>query len=414
MKNQNTGMMKISANMTIDDALQQAVNHHQAGQLQEAERRYRGILETQPNHPEANHNLGVLALQVGQPAAGLPYLKNAWKLNPHHEQFCLTLTECLLALDCASDALRVIGNAMRRKGFKSMQASRLLQQTTHIAEGKWPPPTIAQEVANSLNAGHHAALEERLAALLSRYPDWRAGWDMLCTVRQIQGKDGEVALQRALELLPDHADAANQRKVFCIGANKTGTTSVEKVFSSLGLTVGNQGQAELLVHDWARQDYRRLIGYCRFADAFQDVPFSLPGTFQAMDTAFPGSKFVLTVRNSAVEWFESLLRFHSKIVGKGRVPTADDLRQFNYRYPGFLFDSFRLRYGADESNLYNRDLYIQKHEVHNHNITEYFRGRPDDLLVLNVGEPDAMERLLIFLGYPYTGQKMPHLNSSKD
>ncbi len=203
-------------------------------------------------------------------------------------------------------------------------------------------------------------------------------------------------------------------KVFCIGANKTGTTSVRIVFEGLGLRVGNQADAELLIHDWAKQDYRRIISYCRLADAFKDVPFSYPGTFQAVDVAFPESKFILTVRNNADEWYESLVRFHTKIVGKGRIPTADDLRQFGYRYPGYVWDGARLRYGADESTLYNRELYTRCYEDHNRKVKEYFKERPSDLLVLNVAEPDAMERLVTFLGYPYTGQIMPHVNASKE
>src|ERR1039457_4021496 len=90
--------------LSLDIALQQAVTHHQAGRLQEAERLYRAILQSHPHQPDANHNLGVLAGQVGQHAAGLPYLQNAWKIDPDKEQFCLTLTECLLKMDRSSDA----------------------------------------------------------------------------------------------------------------------------------------------------------------------------------------------------------------------------------------------------------------------------------------------------------------------
>jgi hypothetical protein len=205
----------------------------------------------------------------------------------------------------------------------------------------------------------------------------------------------------------------NRPKIFCIGANKTGTTSVEAVFRSLGLKVGNQEKAELLLHDWAKRDFRNIIRYCRWAEAFQDVPFSYPETFRAMDSAFPGSKFILTVRNSSDEWFESLVRFHSRLIGKNRVPSADDLRQYNYRYPGFIWDAQRLRYGATETTLYDRELYIHGYEDHNRQVIEYFKDRPDALLVLNIAEADAMRKLLTFLGYPYTGQIMPHMNASK-
>ena len=56
-------------------ALEQAVAHHGQGRLQEAERLYRSILQILPNHPDANPNLGILAVQSKQPAAALPYFK---------------------------------------------------------------------------------------------------------------------------------------------------------------------------------------------------------------------------------------------------------------------------------------------------------------------------------------------------
>jgi len=58
---------------STEEVFQQAVASHHAGQLQEAEHRYRAVLQSEPNHPEANHNLGVVAMQGKQPATALPY-----------------------------------------------------------------------------------------------------------------------------------------------------------------------------------------------------------------------------------------------------------------------------------------------------------------------------------------------------
>lgn len=277
-----------------------------------------------------------------------------------------------------------------------------------------PDLSTEQAILDLLDKGLFKVLEEQLAQILTRHPNWFFGWNTLCTLLQILGKDYEDALQRVLPLTPCYGDEKSvRRKIFCIGANKTGTTSVEGVFKYLGLAVGNQAQAELLLHDWGRRDFRRIIGYCHTAEAFQDVPFSFQDTFRILDEAFPGSKFILTIRNNADEWFDSLVRFHTLIAGKGRIPTAEDLRHFHYRYPGFLLDSLKLKYGIDESRLYDREIYVRWYEAHNGGIREHFKGRPNDLLVLNTGEEDAMERLMSFLGYPYRGEKMPHLNSSR-
>ena len=73
--------------LTLDEALQKAIEAHRAGQRQEAERFYRAILQSQPQHPDANHNLGVLAVSVKKTEAALPFFKAAIEANPKVEQF---------------------------------------------------------------------------------------------------------------------------------------------------------------------------------------------------------------------------------------------------------------------------------------------------------------------------------------
>jgi predicted O-linked N-acetylglucosamine transferase (SPINDLY family) len=51
---------------SLSEAFAQALTHHQAGRLDQAERLYRQILEIAPNHPDSLHLLGVLAHQVGR------------------------------------------------------------------------------------------------------------------------------------------------------------------------------------------------------------------------------------------------------------------------------------------------------------------------------------------------------------
>ena len=71
--------------LTIEQALHQGVTAHNAGNLQEAERVYQAILQSQPKHPDANHNLGVLAVSVNQIEAALPLFKTALDVNPKIE-----------------------------------------------------------------------------------------------------------------------------------------------------------------------------------------------------------------------------------------------------------------------------------------------------------------------------------------
>ena len=198
-------------------------------------------------------------------------------------------------------------------------------------------------------------------------------------------------------------------KVFGIGRNKTGTTSLDRALRLLALTVGDQNPAELLIHDWARRDFSTLVGYCDSGEAFQDVPFSLDYTFVAMDQAFPGSKFVLTVRPDAATWYESMLAFQTSVVGAGRIPTGADLRSYPYCYEGWLWDVHHLAYGVDDDSLYDPALYMADYELHNSTVVDYFAKRPDDLLVLDVATPGAFERLCGFLDIEFPGGEMPHI-----
>lgn len=201
-------------------------------------------------------------------------------------------------------------------------------------------------------------------------------------------------------------------KVFCIGRNKTGTTSLGAALGSLGYRLGDQREAELLLEDWARRDFRRLVAYCRRADAFQDAPFSYDYTFQAVDAAFPGSKFVLTVRESPDLWFQSVLRYHAGRSGRDRLPTAEEYRRDRHVHPGWLWRSHELIYGPGEERLFDEAIYKAHYTRHNERVAHYFGERPADLLVLDVARDDAMKSLCEFLGVPWSGQSMPWLNRS--
>ena len=62
-------------------ALQQGLQHHQQGRLDQAEYHYKGILAAQPNHFGAKHLLGVVLYQQGRNQEAFDYIKAALKLN---------------------------------------------------------------------------------------------------------------------------------------------------------------------------------------------------------------------------------------------------------------------------------------------------------------------------------------------
>ena len=82
--------------LTIKQALQKGIVAHKEGKTQDAERLYRAILQSQPTHPDANHNLGVLAISVNKIDAALQFFKTALEANPKTEQFWLSYVNALI------------------------------------------------------------------------------------------------------------------------------------------------------------------------------------------------------------------------------------------------------------------------------------------------------------------------------
>ena len=73
--------------LSIDQALRQGVAAQKDGKIEEAERLYRGILQSHPHHPDANHNLGLIAVSVNKADTALPLFKTALDGNPSIERF---------------------------------------------------------------------------------------------------------------------------------------------------------------------------------------------------------------------------------------------------------------------------------------------------------------------------------------
>ena len=191
--------------------------------------------------------------------------------------------------------------------------------------------------------------------------------------------------------------AFGKTKVFCIGRNKTGTTSLAKGLYELGFITCNQLEPKLLIEDWAKRDFRRILQFCKTAEAFHDQPFSLPFTFQILDYAYPRSKFILTVRDDPDQWYQSVTRYMAKRYGGGKLPTIVDLKKANYINPGWIARTYPLAHGVPEDDLFNKDILIKHYCQHNEFIMNYFRYRPEDLLVINVSKHGAWQELCRFL-----------------
>lgn len=173
-------------------------------------------------------------------------------------------------------------------------------------------------------------------------------------------------------------------KVFGIGFHKTGTTSLKVALDRLGYRVtGPNG-----VHDPHIGD--SYLAMCRKLadefDAFQDNPWPL--VYREMDELQPGSKFILTVRDTE-DWLRSATRhFGSKVT---------PMRELIYGY------------GAP---LGHEERYVERFEQHNESVLDYFKNRPDDLLVFRITSGEGWEQLASFLDVEVPNDAFPHARSA--
>ena len=127
--------------LTIKQALKQAVSFHEEGKIQDAERLYRAILQSEPLHPDANHNLGVLAVSGNKAGAALSLFKTALKANPKREQFWFSYIDALIREQNFEAAKQVI-EQVKSKGMAAEKLTifekQLLSQN-QVSESQLAP-----------------------------------------------------------------------------------------------------------------------------------------------------------------------------------------------------------------------------------------------------------------------------------
>jgi hypothetical protein len=173
-------------------------------------------------------------------------------------------------------------------------------------------------------------------------------------------------------------------KVFCIGFHKTGTTSLELALKQLGYKVTGcfgtkDPQISEKVYAWADELVKKY-------DAFEDNPW--PVIYREMDSKYPGSKFIHTIR-PAEAWIKSQVRDFAL----ANTP----MREWIYGV------------GCPEGN---EEIYVQRYERHNREVLEYFKDRPDDLLTFDMPKGDGWEQLCPFLGAEIPNKPFPHANKA--
>jgi hypothetical protein len=182
-----------------------------------------------------------------------------------------------------------------------------------------------------------------------------------------------------------------KQKVFCVGFQKTGTTSLQEALQQVGYKVAGVYGDDLPLQK-LREDYVEMgLELATRYDAVQDMPWAL--IFRELDRAFPGSKFILSERDPE-RWYKSI----SNHFGAG-----DAVLQ-------------QLTYGPDAgSPIGHEERYKEVYLAHNAAVKAYFADRPSDLLIMNLENGHGWNELSPFLGLKNapTGPFV-HSNSAAD
>jgi hypothetical protein len=201
--------------------------------------------------------------------------------------------------------------------------------------------------------------------------------------------------------------------VFGLGLSRTGTRSLTEALRLLGWDT---------VHYPVDADTLRTLerGDARFAllehrDGITDITVSR--YYEALDRNWPGSKFILTVRDRDA-WLASCREHWGRNSATARErENGQENGQGSGRESGQESEQDRihleirrfLRAAVYAGYDFDADRFAAVYDCHVAAVTRYFAGRSEDLLVLDIAAGDDLGRLADFLGVPTTQRHFPHV-----
>lgn len=166
-------------------------------------------------------------------------------------------------------------------------------------------------------------------------------------------------------------------KVFCIGYNKTGTTSLGKSLELLGYK--NSSFNRTVWRDYyAKGKTDKILKYASKFDSFDDLPWLKEDMIPILDKTFPGSKFIYLERDEE-SWKKSM---------------------YNWRYK--TFEEY-----PDLEKSFN------DYQNHKNFVMDYFKDRSGkDFLTLNIRDQVGFRKLAEFLDKKVIRDDFPHFNKT--
>lgn len=166
-------------------------------------------------------------------------------------------------------------------------------------------------------------------------------------------------------------------KVFCIGYNKTGTTTIGRSLKLLGYSHSSFNR-KVYRHYYLKGKIDKVLNYTSKFEAFDDLPWLNEDMIPVLDNKFPGSKFIYLTREEGA-WKKSFYNWTFKVTGV---------------YP-------------------DKDKGWEAYKKHEAFVLEYFKGRSkEDFITLDVKDSQGFKKLANFLGKVVKQDNFPHYNKT--
>ena len=181
-------------------------------------------------------------------------------------------------------------------------------------------------------------------------------------------------------------------KVFGIGLNKTGTTSLGKALEILGYKDHISWSADLspdLIKKWSEKNIDAILSVAEKYNNLEDWPWPL--VYKELYEKFDDAKFILTKRTTPERWYHSLCE---------------------HRLRHGSFEHHKLIYGYYFPHDFKRE-HIEFYNNHNRQVIDFFKKKaPEKLLVISFSDGNNWGKLCNFLNVGIPSLDFPHLNQS--
>jgi hypothetical protein len=180
-------------------------------------------------------------------------------------------------------------------------------------------------------------------------------------------------------------------KIFGIGLSRTGTKSLTLALNMLGFRVAHYPDDEITLKELRAGKYN--FSLLKDFDGITDI--TVAPYYAQLDKLFPDSKFILTIRDKE-SWLRSVEAHFGKPVFEG-TPSNENTMLLRRQFRVAVYGTYS----------FNRERFSHVYDLHYKNVTDYFKNRPESLLIINIYKGDGWEKLCPFLNLPILNKAFP-------